>query len=721
MVIVKEVNPNYIDREDRVSQKISWEIGSFKKLKQLNVKGIINIIDSGEKWFASSLEIYGSLKWHLVGIDDLTGSHLGEILDRLYMDIKDLDRPVDQQNWPVYQSIFVQSLNILSELHQNNYVNRDLHRDNILVSFYDEQSQKIEVKICDMDSSRKIDGKEPPFFLDEHFKGSYIAPERYQRPRKPNEDASDEAWKKYYEDLEAYHGLPAGDVYAIAAIIANILLRKSKSIGGETLRKAIIDQAHWKDNFKQFLLKALSGAKFYQDRPSAEEFARYLSNLAFNDIEKKQRRENKWTPLLVFLLSIAGIAAIIFFAFNNGTKENLIELSGILKKEQLQWRKEQVYQIMDDVYVVNDTLEIEAGTTVYVEDGKGIYITRNAQIQAEGTQDAPITFTSISVKGIDRDTIDRVKIKPWKGINIYGQATINGDPDSTFTQYIDEFNGNKSEGFLHRAGGTYNEHSNGTLRFVRIEYPGYSLERNVQFNGLTLLGVGNNTIIENILIADAEDDGIEIIGGSVNLSNIIIHNFEDDAIDWEYGWNGRVQNILVLGRPFDIKRVNTTYSAIRADKPQKERAVFNAGNGRDNTTEDDRLIENPNLGNPMLKNITVYLAPFPDSIRRFPFLRCELDYNLPVIEDAVIVSPDAPLPDNLLSALCRDSVNVKNIYAPPINQFGRYGEEDFYKPVTAIPSPFDSNSFMGAFEARGKTNDWDTGKWAYLGFGKKDD
>jgi hypothetical protein len=41
------------------------------------------------------------------------------------------------------------------------------------------------------------------------------------------------------------------------------------------------------------------------------------------------------------------------------------------------------------------------------------------------------------------------------------------------------------------------------------------------------------------------DDGIEIFGGTVDLSHVLITRAGDDGLDWDYGWRGRAQFLVV--------------------------------------------------------------------------------------------------------------------------------------------------------------------------------
>ena len=727
IVIVKEMNPNFEDRDNKVSSKLKWEITTYQKLKNAQVKGLLNIVDSGEKWFASSLEPYGSFRWQIVGgEEDISGSPIYTILrgekgrKGLYQKVNDLKAAPNKENWPIYRSIFVQTLNVLAELHANNYVYRDLHRANILLSEYNEKSKTIRIKLCDFDSNRKIDGEEPPFYLDEQFKGPYIAPERLEKPDEPNEDATAETWQEYYSELEAYHGLPSSDVYAMAAIITNILLDKTnKVISGQELVGEIESKRNWRKDFKQMMLRSLAGKVQYKERPTATELAQFLAKTPYEAIEDRQPRRTFY--LLIFLIALLSLFTIWVIFPSDQNDPIVFGKTGpeVLESGQLDWNNDKVYQIENDIYIKDGVLKIGAGTRVYVKGNYGIYVTRNARIEAIGEPEKPIVFTTNSV--FDENLVER-EYQHWKGITIYGKARINGSSDSTNTAFFDEFNG-AGERELHYGGGDLENHSSGTLKYVRIEHAGYCRDDHTQFNALTLIGVGSGTTIEYFLALNSGDDGIEIIGGSVNLRRIICHNFEDDALDWEYGWSGFAQYIVASGGPLGVCKEYIDKPSRTGDS-QKASSLFNIGN----------LDERDFGEGPKLKNITVYLRG--DSLSALPFLRFESKGNLPVLQDVLLQGFTIPEGDTIFTQLSNAlllqfpesgdliwpkyrSLNFRNAEAlPPFDP----ANANFLIPTQIIPSSDsliketwfrpDTSNFKGAFKNYKDT--WNQNEWGKL-------
>ena len=66
-------------------------------------------------------------------------------------------------------------------------------------------------------------------------------------------------------------------------------------------------------------------------------------------------------------------------------------------------------------------------------------------------------------------------------------------------------------------------------------------------NGITLGGVGNGTVIENIEVVANSDDGIKFFGGTVNVTNALVWACGDDLIDIDQtSYSGTLNNAIVL-------------------------------------------------------------------------------------------------------------------------------------------------------------------------------
>jgi hypothetical protein len=188
---------------------------------------------------------------------------------------------------------------------------------------------------------------------------------------------------------------------------------------------------------------------------------------------------------------------------------------------------DKVWTLKGYVYVTDGAkLIIQPGTTIVsdVAEKGALCIERGSQIIAEGTQSKPIVFTSGRPEG-QRSPGD------WGGIVILGRAKTNRSSEPTI------------EGGIGRPyGGTNDSDNSGVLRYVRIEYAGIAAMPNSEINALTLGGVGNGTILENIQTIYANDDAFEFFGGTVNGKNLYAFATADDDFDFDFGYTGMITN-----------------------------------------------------------------------------------------------------------------------------------------------------------------------------------
>jgi hypothetical protein len=188
---------------------------------------------------------------------------------------------------------------------------------------------------------------------------------------------------------------------------------------------------------------------------------------------------------------------------------------------------DKVWTLKGYVYVTDGAkLIIQPGTTIVsdVAEKGALCIERGSQIIAEGTPTKPIVFTSGRPEG-QRSPGD------WGGIVILGRAKTNRSSEPTI------------EGGIGRPyGGTNDSDNSGVMRYVRIEYAGIAALPNSEINALTLGGVGNGTILENIQTIYANDDAFEFFGGNVNGKNLYAFATADDDFDFDFGYTGTITN-----------------------------------------------------------------------------------------------------------------------------------------------------------------------------------
>ncbi|HEY0136744.1 MAG TPA: protein kinase [Nannocystis sp.] len=182
------------------------------------------------------------------------------------------------------------------------------------------------------------------------------------------------------------------------------------------------------------------------------------------------------------------------------------------------------------------TLTIDPGTTIVgdLATRGALVVQPGARLIAEGTAERPIVFTSAAPEG-QRQAGD------WGGLLLLGRAPIN----------LQDAHGRSIRGRVEGIadGGEYGgddpNDSSGVLRHVRIEYSGVALGPNNEINGLTLAGVGRGTRVDHVQVRHSADDCFEFFGGTVDASHLLCQDPGDDGFDWDLGYTGRLQFLLM--------------------------------------------------------------------------------------------------------------------------------------------------------------------------------
>lgn len=203
------------------------------------------------------------------------------------------------------------------------------------------------------------------------------------------------------------------------------------------------------------------------------------------------------------------------------------------------WKKDREY-LLEGLVFVNDgqTLTIEPGTVIRAKTGQGsaasaLIVARGGTIIADGTAADPIIFTceNDDLKG----SIQTEAKGLWGGViilgtarlnNLYGENHIEGiplsEPRATY-------------------GGINDDDYSGIFRYVSIRHAGTNIGEGNEINGLSLGGVGSETIIDHIEVISNADDGFEFFGGTVNAKYLIASFCGDDAFDYDEGFSGKGQ------------------------------------------------------------------------------------------------------------------------------------------------------------------------------------
>jgi hypothetical protein len=202
--------------------------------------------------------------------------------------------------------------------------------------------------------------------------------------------------------------------------------------------------------------------------------------------------------------------------------------------------KKETYLLLGNVFVTDSTsLIIEPGTVIigdYKTNGS-LTISNGSTIIAEGQETDPIIFTSNrSVK----------KQGDWGGLFILGDAPINKFGNGSSVNY-----GLRPSSFENISyGGSNPESNSGILKYVRIEYAGKRTKDYGYFNALTLAGVGNQTIIENVMVSYCEGNSFNIIGGEVNLTKLVSYRSSSNDYKFNYGTQCNISNSLAIRSPY---------------------------------------------------------------------------------------------------------------------------------------------------------------------------
>ena len=201
------------------------------------------------------------------------------------------------------------------------------------------------------------------------------------------------------------------------------------------------------------------------------------------------------------------------------------------------------YTLSGFIHVANGaTLTIQPGTTIKGDFnvlGSALMIMRGAKIQAVGTVDAPIVFTSSRAAG-SRQPGD------WGGLLLIGNA-INNRSGSVAVEGTGTDGaavvGGKNYTVIYNGGTTQTDNS-GTLAYVRVEFAGFAPLQDQEFNSFTFCAVGSGTRGSYLESLDGLDDSFEFFGGAIDLDHLVAFETADDVLDMSEGYVGRVQFVV---------------------------------------------------------------------------------------------------------------------------------------------------------------------------------
>jgi len=201
-----------------------------------------------------------------------------------------------------------------------------------------------------------------------------------------------------------------------------------------------------------------------------------------------------------------------------------------------------VYTLKGFIHVANGaTLTIQPGTKVFGDFntlGSSLWVLRGAKIQAVGTAELPIVFTSSRTTG--RQPGD------WGGLIIIGNGIINrtgsvevegSGTDGTATT------GGKNYQVLYSGGSVATDNS-GTLSYVRVEFAGFAPSLNNELNSFTFAAVGSGTRVSYVQSLAGLDDAFEFFGGGFDADHMVAYETGDDMFDMSEGFVGRLSFLI---------------------------------------------------------------------------------------------------------------------------------------------------------------------------------
>ena len=206
------------------------------------------------------------------------------------------------------------------------------------------------------------------------------------------------------------------------------------------------------------------------------------------------------------------------------------------------WTACNTYYLRGQIYVKNNaTLTIDPGVVIRADRtaiGAGLFITKGAKINAEGTATSPIVFTSDAAPG-QRNKGD------WGGLILLGKGAYNSNNG------VNNIEGIAATADTEYGGGATpdNADNSGILKYVRIEFGGYVYVAGSEINGLTFGAVGSGTTVDYVQVSYTNDDSFEWFGGAVNCKHLVAFNGLDDDFDTDNGYNGNVQFVLGVRDP----------------------------------------------------------------------------------------------------------------------------------------------------------------------------
>ena len=196
-------------------------------------------------------------------------------------------------------------------------------------------------------------------------------------------------------------------------------------------------------------------------------------------------------------------------------------------------RCDKTYRLLGPTLVpAGTTLTIEPSVRVLAAPGAMLLVQRGGTLDARGTREEPIVFTSDRPEGERRPG-------DWRGVVLIGAGkshTTSVPVYNTLADYRAHYGG----GPLAAPDG-----SCGRLEYVRIEFAGGNLDEAASPGAaLTLAGCGSDTVVDYVQVHRATD-GVGLFGGAAALSHVVVsHNQRGDCVEWTGGFTGTLAFVV---------------------------------------------------------------------------------------------------------------------------------------------------------------------------------
>ena len=198
----------------------------------------------------------------------------------------------------------------------------------------------------------------------------------------------------------------------------------------------------------------------------------------------------------------------------------------------------------DSLHVIRGQFRVAGGANLTIQPGVvvieeratlgTIRIERGSKLFAVGTKDSVIIVTTDDAPGA-------MRTGGCGGIVLNGFAKVNNANSCAGDSAASE------GGAIGFYGGNDDHDNSGQLKYVRVEYAGKEISPNNELNTFTNNAVGDGTSEEFLQAHQGADDGWEAFGGAVRVKHLICTDGHDDGLDWQQGYRGRAQFVVVRG------------------------------------------------------------------------------------------------------------------------------------------------------------------------------